>query len=142
MEIVSRGPVEILNKRWKFDYEPRERGAGRARAPSIGFPASTWASGGSRRVINPFTGTGGHRAGRSVAPDDDPLERQPGSDLRGRAEHGAPVDADVGPARRRHPAARGAVPVRAAGAGAPAGDAAPRRRRRCLNPTGCREASS
>ncbi len=102
------------------DSRLRSRGAWSATSwgRSTGCPACTWASAGRCRWSTRSRAVESVRVEvtrRTVIHWDG----QPGDDVRGRAADAAPGDADVGPARRRDPAAGGAVPVRAAGARAP-----------------------
>ena len=119
MEIVSRGPVPILNT--EHDASTTSRGAWFSdvlgpldRLPGL-HVGQRWEIAGRQPVHRP----GRARAGRGGAADRDPLgrqSRQPTS--RSSRQIVQPADADLGPTRRRHPAAGGAIPVRAAGPGA------------------------
>ncbi len=98
MEVVSHGPVDILNKRMVIDYEPRsviqDVLGPLDRLPGL-HVGQRWES----QVINPFTG--------QVSPVKVEVKRRglihwngnPVTDLRGRAAHGPAVDADVGASR-------------------------------------------
>ena len=66
MEIVSHGPVEILNKKMEIDYEPRsvvqDVLGPLDRLPGL-HVGQRWES----QVVNPFTGQVDRRAGRGHA---------------------------------------------------------------------------
>ncbi len=85
MEIVSRGPVDILNKKMMIEYEPRsviqDVLGPLDRLPGL-HVGQRWES----QVINPFTGQVSRCASRGEEARPDPLERQPCDNLRGRAD--------------------------------------------------------
>ena len=56
MEIVSRGPTQILNQNLSFDYEPRSVVQRRAGADWTGFPGLHVGQKWESRMVNPFTG--------------------------------------------------------------------------------------
>jgi hypothetical protein len=55
MNIVSRGPVPLLNQRWTFDYEPRSV-VQNALGPLDRLPGLHVGQKWETRVVNPFTG--------------------------------------------------------------------------------------
>ncbi len=85
MEIVSRGPVPILNKDLKFDYEPRSV-VQDVLGPLDRLPGLHVGQRWDTRLINPFTGQVDIVRVEVGASDDDQLGRQSGHRVRGRTE--------------------------------------------------------
>ena len=123
MEIVSRGPVEILQQ--EPDRSTTSRGAWfrMCWARSTGFPACTSASAGSRRSSIRLPARSSRVRVEVARTGLIHWDGNPVSDLRGRAAHGPAVRCRPGSGldgvilRQEVP-----LPIRAAGAGAPARD--------------------
>ena len=119
MEIVSRGPMPILNNDIDLQVRAAERGQRRAGAARPAAGAARRPAVGDRRSSTRSPARWSQVRAEVTAADGDPLGRETRSrPTRWSRRCPSCPDADLGPHRRGDPAAGGAVPVRAAGAGA------------------------
>ena len=120
MEVVSKGPLPVLNQKLSFAYEPRSV-VHDALGPLDRLPGLHVGQRWDTRMVSPFTGQVEVVRVEVLRRDLIHWNGEPVSAFRSRPPLRAGHRADLGPVRRGHPPSGGPVSVRQAGPGAAGG---------------------